>query len=435
MGSGGPLRKILILMADEFRHDAASFGARPIADTPRLDELSRGAAIFENAYTPAPVCVPARQCFATGKYPRRCGCVRFGDDLAPGAMTFAKWFAEHGFYTVCCGKLHHRGSDQMQGWLHRIGAEQAVRWPEKYSGRPQIGRQKWRGLDELRQAGPGISVLGLQDDLAVKGACDFVKCHFGGLTMVSKDVPLLLMLSLQQPHFPLSCDEGLFSKYSGRVPIFDWDEVPLGHVVMDTGRLTRLEGVTGEDVLRATAAYAALMEQTDVRFGMLLDALTEAGERLDDWLIIFCADHGEMLGEHGRWEKRSFYEGSVKVPLFVKGPGVSSGTFRRCVSLVDIFPTLCFLAGLPVPDGLDGRNLFSPESEDFVFSEYNGNQLMVRSGRWKYMCFESNNVPEILFDLEADPSERRNVAGEEEFHDALNFCRRLAEGYMSRATK
>ncbi|GAB4170335.1 MAG: choline-sulfatase [Terrimicrobiaceae bacterium] len=428
MGAASPVRKILILMADEFRHDAGGFAGRGLADTPHLDSLAQGGAIFENAYTPSPVCVPARQCMATGLYPSRAGCVRFGDDIEPGSRTFARWFADHGFYTVCCGKLHHRGPDQMQGWLHRIGAEQAVRWPTDFADRPQIGRQKWRGLEELLTAGPGVSVLGLQDDLATRGACDFLRGHFGGLTMTPQDVPLMLMVSLQQPHFPLRCDPTLFDKYLDRVPVFD-DEPPLGHPLVDFGRLSAAEGVRQEDCRRATAAYAALVEQADSRFGCVLNTLAELGENIDDWLVIFCADHGDMLGQHGRWEKRSFYEGSVRIPLFVRGPGIDPHRISRAVNLIDLFPTLCRQAGLTVPDGLDGHDLFDATAPDLTFSEYAGDQLMVRTGRWKYLHFPAGG--DVLFDLGTDPGETRNRIDDQEFQDTRESLRSFVSRHRS----
>ncbi len=392
-------------MADEFRHDAAGFAGRHFAETPCLDSLAAGAATFTNAYSPSPLCVPARQCLATGLYPSHAGCLHFGDDLEPGAATFARHFSEQGYYTVCCGKLHHRGPDQMQGWLQRIGAEQAVRWPAAYADRVQIGRKKWRGAQEILEAGAGISPLGLADDLAITGACDFLRMHFGCHNDLPPDVPVFLMVSLQQPHFPLLAPEELLDKYLPKVTVFE-DVGPSGHSTLDEGRLGATDGLTKSDFRRATAAYAAMVEQTDTRFAQVLSTLREVGQNPDEWLIVFCADHGDMLGEHGLWGKRKFYEGSVRVPLFLRGPGVVSGTTSRNVNLVDLFPTLCGLTGLPVPKGLDGRNLFDAQSEDLTFSQLGPDQWMIKCGPWKLMIFP--NGDDVLFQLEDDPEERVN---------------------------
>ncbi|HRJ74163.1 MAG TPA: sulfatase-like hydrolase/transferase, partial [Terrimicrobiaceae bacterium] len=296
---------VLFLMADEFRFDAAGFMGNAAARTPNLDRLSTGAHVSENAYTPSPVSIPARQCLATGRYPLHIGCERFGDDIAPGSPTFARWFTEHGYYTVACGKLHHRGPDQMQGWMHRIGSETAVRWPEAFSGRAQIGRRKWRGAEDLRNAGAGLSPLALHDEYSVQGACDFVQMHFGGMTAVPPETPLLLMLSLQQPHFPLLTEPGRLADFQDRVPVW-WNQPAAGHPALDRGRLAEEQGITEAEARKATAAYYGMVEQTDLRIGRLLGALEQAGQNLDEWIVVFTSDHGDMLGEHGVWEKRSF---------------------------------------------------------------------------------------------------------------------------------
>ncbi len=394
---------ILFLMADEFRCDAAGFGGNPLARTPHLDRLARGAQIFENAHTPSPVCVPARQCLATGKYPHQIGCEHFGDDIPPGSQTFARWFSDHGYYTVVCGKLHHRGPDQMQGWMHRIGAETAVRWPEKFAARSQIGRRKWAGAADLKNAGSGVSPLGMHDDYTVRGACDFL--HMQQMYAVPTDIPLFLMVSLQQPHFPLLTEPDLLEYYHDLVPVF-WNEPRAGHPLLDKGRLGPEEGITEGDARRATAAYYGMVEQTDRRIGLVLHALEEAGQNLDQWAIVFTADHGEMLGQHGLWEKRKFYDPSVKVPLFVRAPGVEAGRSGQICNLVDLFPTFTALGGLPTPDDLAGEDLFSAHRPNVTFSQYDGDHFMLREGSWKYLRFPDGS--EVLFDLTTDPGETVN---------------------------
>lgn len=417
---------ILFLMADEFRHDVAGFAGNPVARTPHLDGLARNAMIFENAHTPSPVCVPGRQCLATGKYPHQIGCEQFGDDIAPGSQTFARWFSDHGYYTVACGKLHHRGPDQMQGWLHRIGSETAVRWPAAYASRSQIGRRKWAGADDVRGAGAGISPLGIHDDFTVRGTLDLLRMQ--ALGAAPKDAPMLLMVSLQQPHFPLLTSPRLLDYYRDRVPIY-WNEPPAGHPFLDKGRIDASDGITEADVRRATATYYGMVEQTDHRFGVVLRALNEAGHDLSQWIIVFTADHGDMLGQHGVWEKRKFYDASVKVPLFFSAPGLAGGRTRQIANLVDIFPTLCGLAGLPIPGGLAGHDLFADTGNDLTFSQYDANQFMVRQGDLKYLRFP--NAPEVLFDLERDPGENTNLIADPAYAEKRAGLRRELDALLS----
>lgn len=420
---------ILFLMADEFRFDAAGFGGNTVARTPNLDRLAAGARVFENAHTPSPVCVPGRQCLATGKYSHQIACEHFSDDIAPGSQTFARWFSDHGYYTVVCGKLHHRGPDQMQGWMHRIGSESAVRWPEKYSDRSQIGRRKWAGAADLKNSGAGMSPLGIHDDYTVRGACDFLRMQ--PMYAVPTDIPLLMMVSLQQPHFPLLTQPDLLDYYHDRVPVY-WNEPRAGHPGLDKGRLGPEEGVVEEDARRATAAYYGMVEQTDRRIGIVLRALEEAGHNLDEWTILFTADHGEMLGQHGLWEKRKFYDASVKVPLFVRTPGVAPGRSAQICNLVDIFPTLTALAGLPTPDDLSGENLFTSERADTTFSQYNGDHFLVREGQWKYLRFP--DAGEVLFDLATDPGELTNRAGDPACATKLSALGKKLDTFLASST-
>lgn len=114
---------ILFLMSDQHRADVAGFAGNPVVRTPHLDTLASDGIVFENAYTPSPICIPARQCMASGQYSMSNGCVRYGDDLPPFSNTFARVLSQYGYTTVAAGKLHHVGIDQMQGWDIRIAGD------------------------------------------------------------------------------------------------------------------------------------------------------------------------------------------------------------------------------------------------------------------------------------------------------------------------
>lgn len=432
----------LILMADELRFDLPGFMGNPIARTPTLDRLAWDAVVFDNAYTPSPVCVPARQAIAVGKYPLHTGCERFGEDLPPGAPTFARAFSEAGYLSVACGKLHHRGPDQMQGWLQRIGAECAVQWPNTYGaeGREQIGRLKWRGAEELHLAGPGTSPLSLHDRLTVDGAIDFLRMHFEGMYRRTADVPpLLLMVSLQQPHFPLLAEPELFDHYHARVRPRLHEDRPW-HPALGRGALPVGEEVSAAEVRNATAAYYALVEKADREFARVIAALESHGQNLDDWLIVFLGDHGDMLGEHSLWEKRKFYEGSARVPFFLRAPGLWPRARRReNVSTIDLFPTLCAAAGLGIPTDLDGRDLaplLQPgrrhEWVNETFCQYDLDEFLFKRGNLKYLTF-GDKGPDVLFDLASDPGESANhLSNPAHAHAAAEMRDRLQEFIASR---
>jgi len=432
-------RNILLLMADELRFDLPGFMGNPIARTPTLDRLAHDGVVFDNAYTPSPVCVPARQSIATGKYPLHTGCENFGEDLAPGARTFARIFSEAGYLTVACGKLHHRGPDQMQGWLQRIGSECAVQWPATYGaeGREQIGRLKWRGAEELVLAGPGTSPLALHDRLTVDGAIDFLRMHFEGMYRRTPEVPpLLLMVSLQQPHFPLLADPELFAYYHERVRPRLHEEAPW-HPVLGRGALPCGEQATAEQIRNATAAYYALAEKADREFGRVIAALESHGENLDDWLIAGLSDHGEMLGEHTLWEKRKFYEGSARVPLFLRAPDLWPRARRReNVNTIDLFPTLCDAVGLETPADLDARSLADLLAgrrdawTNETFSQYGPDEFMLKRGNLKYLTF-GDKGPDVLFDLASDPGESTNRIADPGYATQADLMRERLEEFAA----
>lgn len=369
-------------MCDSLRADVPGFGGGTLARTPTLDALARDAVIFDNAYTPAPVCVPARQSMMMGQYPPTHGCLKFGQDIPPHSRTFARHFADAGYYTVACGKLHHRGTDPMQGWLHRIGSETAVDWP--VPGREQIGRLKSRGAEELIRAGIGKNAPWYSDRLTTQGTEDF-------LHLYDRAHPLILLVSLQQPHFPYLATEERYAECMKRVLAANrWHT---------------------DDERRAASAYLGMVEQADEMFARMIASIPD----LDDWLVLFTADHGELFGDHGKWEKRSFYEGSVRVPLWIRAPKrFSAGRRSANVNLVDLFPTLADLAGLPIPGDLDGRSLLpllkSPDAEwrNESWSFINGEQVMLKSGTKKFWGPDDAR----LFDLDRDPEENAPQTGE-----------------------
>lgn len=432
---------ILFLMTDQHRFDVAGFAGNQVVRTPNLDRLASGGVVFTNAYTPSPICVAARQCMAAGQLPKTCDCVGMNDvDVELGHMTMARRFSQYGYATICCGKLHIVGEDQMQGWTTRIAglneievAQQNVRgMVEPYVKKERTG---WDWAKELRVAGPGVNLWAERDEFAVDGALQYIDMYFNGTRYdrQTPDRPIFLNVSLTIPHYPYLCDADRFRYYVNRVS--PYEEAPPEHPGMLFGKIN--PPATARELRRATAAYYGLVEQADDYFGQVLEALEQAGQDLDDWIVIFTSDHGDMLGEHGLWHKVVFYEGSARVPLFIRMPKRfgGGGTVDSNVNLCDLFATLCDLAGLPVPDGLDSRSLV-PLLKDKADNEWHNESVsvigkspsvMIKDGDLKYIYFSSGD-PEILFDLAVDPNETRSVIAQARYADELGrFRKRLGE--------
>lgn len=437
----GSKPNILILMSDEHRFDVSGFGGNETVQTFNLDRLAREGIVFDNAYTPSPVCIPARQCMAAGQYPRTCKVERFGEDLKPNYRTFARVFSEQGYQTAACGKLHHLGTDQMQGWRYRIApdAEVAVNYYLEQAGDINAVYQfdasvKWDDHKEILRAGPGNPVHAREDRLTVEGAENFIYKYFvdSFYDRPKRGEPLLLYVGLQNPHYPYIAREELFDYYLNRVKPYE-NTRPSPHPFL--GRCSNCpplqigKEVTERDVKRAIAAYYANVETIDIQFGRIMHCLEEAGENLDEWIIIYTSDHGEMLGEHSIWEKQRFYEGSVRVPLIIRYPErFTAGHCPQNVNLIDIYATLCDFCGIDAPGGLDSRSLKSlllgeeAEWANETISQWGGRNLMIKNEALKYHYY-SEDGSELLFDLERDPGENEDYSRAQEYEDWMEYFR------------
>ena len=436
---------VLFLMTDEHRYDVAGFAGDPVVRTPTLDRLAADGVVFDNAYTPSPICVPGRQSLMAGQLPRTTGCLRFGQDLPVGHPTFARTFARHGYATVCCGKLHHQGPDQLQGWTTRIGADTTLA-PEfvedpapEFAGRvPRVSSVKWSDAKEVRRAGIGRGPWVARDEYALAGALDFVEEYFVDpyYDRASPDRPLMLKVSLNQPHYPYLARRELFTYYLNRVSPYLAENVS-DHPFLSRRQVRPGVDATETEIRRATAAYYAMVETADAMLGQVIEALEHCGQSLDDWIVVYTSDHGEMLGQHGIWEKQKFYEASARVPLIVRWPRrFGAGRVDVNVNLCDLYATLCELAGLEAPDGLDSRSLVPLLHGDVsawgdeTVSHFGETNLMVKQGPLKYQYY-GEGMPEVLFDLASDPSESTNVLHEQAYacHVERFRARRDSLGY------
>lgn len=434
-----PRPNVLFLMSDEHRPDVTGYEGDPVIRTPILDELAATGVAFRNAYTPSPICIPGRQSLMAGQLPRTCGCETFAHDLPPGHMTFARRFAQWGYATVACGKLHHQGTDQMQGWTRRISGDIAVapqfipdRQEEEFArhARP-ISAVKWSDAKEIQRAGIGRGPNVVHDEYAVQGALQFIEEYFTSPYYDREQAgrPLLLKVSLLQPHYPYTTDASKFGYYLNRVCPF-LDQPVSSHPFLGRREVRPGIDVSVRELRRATAAYYGMVETIDEQYRRVLDALRAVGQDPDEWIIVYTSDHGEMLGEHGIWEKQKFYEASVRVPLIVRWPRRFAGgrVVRQNVNLCDLFATLCDLTGIATPSGLDSRSLvplLHGDADgwfDETVSQFGLYNLMIKRGALKYQHY-GPEMPEVLFDLDRDPTEMTDFIADPIYAAALDAFR------------
>ena len=434
---------ILFLMSDEHRPDVTGYEGNEVVRTPILDELAGTGVVFRNAYTPSPICVPGRQCLMSGQLPKTCGCEGWRD-LRPNYMTFARHFAQHAYSTVCCGKLHHQTWDQMQGWTSRPAGDISIatnylegRVEEEFKlyDRP-LGKVKWSDTKEVLRAGVGRSQL-IENDLDwTKAALRSIERHFNHAQYdrESPDRPILLKVSLIAPHYPYQIDEKRFGYYLNRVDPF-LDQQVSKHPFLSRKQVRPGVDASERELRRATAAYYGMVDHIDTLYGQVLEQLEYVGQNLDDWIIIYTSDHGEMLGEHGIWEKQKFFEASGRVPLIIRWPKSFEGgkVINENVNLCDLFATLCDLAGLPTPEGLDSRSLVPLLNGDTsnwsneTVSQFQEHNVMIKQDHLKYQYY-GPDAPEVLFDLNSDPSENTDFIDDPAYANPLvKFRARLAE--------
>lgn len=422
---------ILFLMSDEHRFDVCGFMGNDIVKTPNLDKLAKDAVIFDNAYAHNPICIPGRQCMLAGQMSTSCNVHRYGEDLAPNYQTFPRILSQHGYNTVAAGKLHLVGYDQMQGFTHRIGRDTQMmdRYVENVKEpfvRKANASFKWSQSKEVQKAGIGYSVnarideystLGLENEILEKFANGLYDRH-------NPDQPVLLKLSLIAPHYPYFTDEKKFNYYLNRVKAYENQ-----HYEKDHDFLSRFPTDASErEVQKMLACYYGMVERMDEQYGQIVNLLEELGQNLDEWIIVYTSDHGEMLGEHGVMEKQKFYEGSCRVPLFIRYPEkFAPKHVTDNVSSIDLFATLLELCGCTWEKEVDSRSLIplldgdNSEWENEIICQFGGTNIMIKKDNLKYHYYKLSDTS-FLWDLSRDPEETINYIDEPEYQDFIAKC-------------
>ena len=423
---------ILLVMTDQHAPRIAGFAGDAVVRTQHLDALASEAVQFDTALCASPVCTPSRMCMMTGREAHRCGAWNNHWVIFPEHVTWPAHFAAHGYHTGLIGKMHYGGRDQMQGFQvrpygdlrHGLGHQ-----PDPIDYFPSYAGPTGAGVTEIPESL-------LQDVVVTRETLAFALEHCDR----EPEVPWFICASYSRPHSPFTAPGRYIRRYRDRVPALELP--PDAREKLDPYARKMAAGETGDEMSaeqtsRAREAYYACVDFVDDCIGELLTGLEAAGV-LDNTIVIYTSDHGEMAGIHGLWGKVVYFEPSVGVPLLMRGPGICQGHHHvgHPISLLDLFPTTCTLAGLPVPEGLDGIDcsqvLADPTAtappRDYAPSAYYAYGVRVRGGvhspeheprramrlvrdsTWKYVEVEGGDP--LLFDMVADPGEETNLAGD-----------------------
>ena len=432
---------VLVFMSDEHCPQVMGCSGDELVHTPNMDRLAAAGTIFDRAYCNNPICVPGRYSILTGKLPREIGATQFSHGLDPTQRTYARHFAEAGYQTTCVGKMHFQGLEQMHGWMFRPYGDMEVFSHRKLPGFKHDpyhdAKPPHRSLsDWVRDARPGMDGFIQFDEGVTATARVTLMDYFRHLIHMhySPDRPLLLQVSWKTPHWPFIAPPEYYQYYRPRIglPRIPGPGREHEHPWMKHKHMWELPCEnTEEQILNARAAYWALVQYTDHQIGLVLDVLDELG-LLDEFLIVYHADHGELAGNHGSWGKGCFYEHSVRVPLILSWPGHIPAGQRvdENVTLLDLFPTLCDYVGLDAPDGIRGESLrpliegARGAAEHFRgrvnFAEfYNAGRdpmVMALRDQIKVNVYDKDGPPE-LYDMAEDPDELVNRADDPAYAD------------------
>lgn len=427
---------VLFIAVDDLNDWVGVLGGHPQAQTPNIDRLAERGVLFTRAYCSAPGCNASCTSLLMGQRPSTTGVYNNGDDWrqAPAlenAVTLPRHFKDNGYRTYGAGKLFHchtffskrntRGYFDRDAW-HRYFPDFTRQMPDEVTPerKPVSGSKRfYRGHFDWSPL--EIPTAHMADARVVRWAIQHLKRRHPR--------PLFLSVGIYRPHLPWYVPQ----EYFGRFPLEeiqllptipqDLNDVPAAGIAMAKRKWH--EWVVENDKWRsAVQAYLASMSFADDMVGQLLDALA-AGPLANNTIIVFWSDHGYHLGEKESWEKFALWETTTHVPLIVVAPGVTPPNTRHesTVSLLDLYPTLIDLCGLPNPrQALEGRSLLPclkqprrATDRRVVSTQGKGNHA-VRSDRYRYILYADG--AEELYDHAIDPHEWLNLAGDPQLQSA-----------------
>ena len=444
----GPAAKpnVLFICVDDLKPLLGCYGD-PVAKTPNVDRLAARAVRFQAAYCNQAVCAPSRNALMTGLRPTTIGVYdlpTFFRKAVPDAVTVAQYFKQNGWRTEALGKIFHVGHGN---------TEDAASWSVPH-WRPQVRNQY--ALEENRPAAAGEAAAAADPALAPRGAAtecaDVPDTTYGDGLIADEAIrrlraasenrsqPFFLAVGFLKPHLPFVAPKKYWDLYSREAfqphprqtppegaPSFaptTWGEL------RNYSDIPKVGPLSPEQQRQLIHGYYAATSYMDAQLGRVLRELERLG--LDpNTIVVLWGDHGWHLGDHGMWCKHTNYEEATRIPLLVAAPNIPGGQVcPALVESVDVYPTLCELAGLPVPGGLDGqsfvgalKNPASAKTKEAVFHVYPRSPRgmgpllgrAVRTARYRLVEWKrAGAAPDTaileLYDYEADPGETRNLA-------------------------
>ncbi len=431
---------ILIIMVDQLTGTLFPDGPAPWLHTPTLARLADRSARFANSYTASPLCAPGRASFMSGQLPSRTGVYDNAAEFASAIPTFAHHLRRAGYQTCLSGKMHFVGPDQLHGFEERLTTDV---YPADFGWTPDYRkpgeRIDWWYHNLGSATGAGVAEITNQleyDDEVAYHAIRKVQ----DLARGADPRPWCLTVSFTHPHDPYVARQKYWDLYercdhlAPQIAAMDYaDHDPHSRRIFDANDW-RSYDLTDQMIARARRAYFANISYLDDKIGQIIATLEATRQEA---ITVFVSDHGDMLGERGLWYKMTFFEGAARVPLMIAGGGLPAERIDTPVSTIDLAPTLCDLAGvsmdevMPWTDGTSlvplahGAERTEPVAMEYAAEASEAPLVALRYGKWKYVRCALD--PDQLFDLEADPHELTNCAGDPAHAGTLNSLRAKSE--------
>jgi len=423
---------VLLICVDDLKPVAGCYGDA-VAQTPNIDLLAKRGVLFESAYCNQAVCSPSRNALMTGLRPQTLGIYDLPTHFrlaAPDAVTVAAYFRQHGYETQGMGKILHTG----HGNTEDEASWSVPHWRPKA---PQY--QLAESTSDKRDSnngprGTATESADVDDDAYGDGQIALEAVQRIDHAAATSDQPFFIAVGFLKPHLPFVAPKKYWDLYDpAKLPMPQVLEPPkdapsyapqFGGELRGYSDMPQQGPISPEDTRRLIHGYYAATSYTDAQIGKVLKALDEKG-LAENTIVVLWGDHGWHLGDHGMWCKHTNYEQAARIPLIVASPGCAVGkNTKSLVETVDLYPTLCELAALPVPAGLDGTSfatiLKSPETrtrESVIHVYPRGGRLgrAIRTDRyrmveWKAPGASSDTAEYELYDYQTDPLETVNIA-------------------------
>ncbi len=421
---------ILFIMADQMAANALPVYGNNKVIAPHLEALAADGVVFDNCYCNLPMCGPSRASLHSGMMPFSMGMYDNASEFSASTPALPHYLRKQGYKAELTGKMHFVGPDQYHGYQIRHTTEiypsnyaWTVDWTKGREYRPTN-----LTMAPVIESGPCIRSLQMDYDDEVEYQA--VQAIYD-LARQQDPQPFFLTVSFTSPHSPFVIGEDYWNLYNhddielpavAEIPLDEKDHLSRN---LHYCQARHLFTVTDEHRRSARHGYYGMISYIDEKVGRLVDTLQRTGQ-LDNTVIVFTSDHGDMMGERGMWYKQHFFEWAAKVPLIIRNPErFNPGRIRENVSLIDLMPTLMETASdtalNTLVDTLDGKSLYQSLTasnghrgdtlDDIALSEFaadgsTGPSKMVKKGDWKYMYLEGED--ELLYNTTDDPNEINN---------------------------